>query len=51
MRTLLIAVLMALAPAWAASEDFHVEEATIASLHAAIRQGKTTCQQVVQSYL
>ena len=51
MRALIIALLIGLAPSWAASEDFHVEEATIASLHSAIKQGKTTCQQVVQAYL
>ncbi len=44
-------MLIGLAPAWAASEDFHVEEATIEGLHSAIRQGKTTCQRVVQAYL
>ena len=50
-KRLLIAVLCVLAPAWAACEDFHVEEATIAGLHAAIQSGKTTCRQVVQTYL
>jgi amidase len=50
-KRLVIAVLCVLAPAWAACEDFHVEEATIAGLHAAIQSGKTTCRQVVQTYL
>ncbi|MEJ0034706.1 MAG: amidase family protein [Gammaproteobacteria bacterium] len=36
-----IALLCVLAPAWAACEDFHVEEATIAGLHAAIKSGRT----------
>ena len=30
---------------------FHVEEATIASIHAAIKSGQTTCTQVVQAYI
>ncbi|MGE3332344.1 MAG: amidase family protein [Rhodospirillaceae bacterium] len=30
---------------------FQVEEASIASIHAAIQSGETTCQQVVQAYI
>ena len=30
---------------------FQVEEATIASIHAAIKSGQTTCQAVVQAYI
>ncbi|WP_411888233.1 amidase family protein [Hydrocarboniphaga effusa] len=35
----------------ATPKQFHVEEATIASIHAAIQSGETTCQQVVQAYI
>ena len=37
--------------AGAATPSFHVEEATIASIQAAIKSGQTTCRQVVQAYL
>jgi len=33
------------------SDDFEIEEVTINELHSAIKDGNTTCQQVVQSYL
>ncbi len=33
------------------AEPFRVEESTIAELHAAIREGRTTCVDVVQQYL
>ncbi len=32
-------------------EPFRVEEATIADLHQAIREGRTTCVDVVRQYL
>ena len=35
----------------AATPGFHVEEATIASIHAAIKSGQTTCRQVVEAYV
>jgi len=35
----------------ASAEPFHVEEVTIADLHAAITSGRTTCKQVVQAYI
>ncbi len=34
-----------------AQAPFRVEESTIASVHAAIRSGRTTCRQVVQQYI
>src|SRR4051812_18744161 len=34
-----------------AATGFHVEEATIASIHAAIKSGQTTCRQVVEAYV
>jgi amidase len=34
-----------------AASDFQVEEATIASIHTAIRTGRATCQAVVQAYI
>ena len=37
--------------AGAATPVFHVEEATIASIHAAIKSGQTTCRQVVEAYV
>jgi Asp-tRNA(Asn)/Glu-tRNA(Gln) amidotransferase A subunit family amidase len=33
------------------AEPFHLEEATIADLHRAIREGRTTCVEVVQRYI
>jgi Asp-tRNA(Asn)/Glu-tRNA(Gln) amidotransferase A subunit family amidase len=50
-QRLWIAILAVLTPAWAMSQTFHVEEATIAGLHAAIQQGKTTCREVVRQYI
>ena len=50
-KTLVLAMVAACVPAWAASQSFHVEEATIPELHAAIQQGKTTCREAVQQYL
>lgn len=35
----------------AAESTFHVEEATIAGIHAAIKSGETTCKGVVQAYI
>jgi amidase len=35
----------------AAEPGFRVEEATIASIHAAIKSGRTTCRQVVEAYV
>jgi amidase len=35
----------------AAASEFHVEEATIASIHTAIKTGQTTCKRVVQAYI
>ena len=35
----------------AATSGFQVEEATISSIHAAIKSGETTCRQVVQAYI
>ncbi len=34
-----------------AQEEFAIEEATIAELHEAIKDGRTTCRQVVEGYL
>jgi Asp-tRNA(Asn)/Glu-tRNA(Gln) amidotransferase A subunit family amidase len=44
---------LALMPAvlFAAAPPFAVEEASIAQLHEAIQQGRTTCTQVVQAYV
>lgn len=51
-RPLLCAGLLALSlPLIASAQDFRVEEATIASTHAALRSGRTTCRAVVQQYL
>ncbi|MGK0298110.1 MAG: amidase [Gammaproteobacteria bacterium] len=33
------------------SDDFKIEEVTIKELHSAIKDGSTTCQQIVQSYM
>ena len=53
-----VAVCAALGCAWmmstaaaAAQGAFQVEEATIADIHRAIRQGETTCVQVVEAYV
>ena len=35
----------------APEQKFQVEEATIASIHAAIKSGQTTCKGVVQAYI
>lgn len=35
----------------AAGSGFQVEEATISSIHAAIKSGQTTCRQVVEAYV
>ena len=43
----LLAALQAQEPAW----RFHLEEATIADVHRAIRSGQITCRQLVQLYL
>jgi Asp-tRNA(Asn)/Glu-tRNA(Gln) amidotransferase A subunit family amidase len=48
----LCAVMLLLAlPTRAADAPFAVEESTISGLHAAIRSGATTCEQVVQAYM
>jgi Asp-tRNA(Asn)/Glu-tRNA(Gln) amidotransferase A subunit family amidase len=51
---LLLAILVPLTAAPQArqqAQGFRVEEATIASIHAAIRSGQTTCRGVVQAYI
>ena len=50
-RALLMCALAAVGEQSVASEQFKVEEATIAGLHAAIKSGDTTCVQVVQAYI
>ena len=51
----LLAILSPLAAVPSARQQgrapFQVEEATIASIHAAIQSGQTTCRQVVQAYI
>lgn len=39
------------APVSRRSAGFQIEEATIDDVHAAIRQGRTTCRDVVQAYV
>src|SRR3954462_12760420 len=46
----LLALTLLSAPA-SAAEPFRLEEATIASVHAAMKAGALTCHQLVQSYL
>ncbi|WP_028009117.1 amidase family protein [Solimonas flava] len=41
----------ALAAPAGAAEKFHIEEATVDSVHAAIQSGATTCREVVQAYI
>lgn len=48
----LAAAALALSPPFAAAQaPFELEETTIAELHDAIQDGRTTCTQVVQSYI
>src|SRR5258706_12056594 len=44
-------LLSASTPAVAAKAPFQVEEASIEDMQLAIRQGRTTCQQIVQAYI
>ena len=50
LHSLLLALLLA-TPATARAQRFDVMEATIASMHDALRAGRTTCRAVVQAYL
>ena len=51
-RALSLAAFMAAAiPAWTQSGQFRIEEASIADIQNAIKNGRTTCQGVVQAYL
>jgi hypothetical protein len=49
-RSILLATLLATSFVQAA-EPFQLEEASIQSIHAAIRSGATTCKQVVEGYI
>jgi len=53
MKTLVLATaLTAIASSAAgAAGSFHVEEATIADMHAAIQSGETTCTEIIQQYI
>jgi Asp-tRNA(Asn)/Glu-tRNA(Gln) amidotransferase A subunit family amidase len=46
-------VLLTLTPAaaWAQQSRFPIEEASISSIHDAIKAGRTTCRQIVQAYV
>ncbi len=50
-RLLLSACLLAAAPGAALAQDFPIEEATIAEVHAAFLSGALTCAELVQGYL
>lgn len=47
----ILAVLLAGASMTASAAGFHVEEATISDIHAAIQKGEITCKQIVQEYI
>ena len=49
--TLAASMLLGLAAVSACSDDFVVEEATIAGIHAAMAEGSLTAEQLVQAYL
>ena len=51
MRLLLGASLLLAAPVAAFAQDFELEEATIAEVHAAFLSGQLTCVELVQGYL
>ena len=42
---------LALTQSTASAQAFHLQEATIAQVHAAIRSGQLTCLQLVQMYI
>ncbi len=46
-----IATLLLAQPVFAQTGGFHIEEASIGGIQAAIRSGQTSCKQVVQMYL
>jgi Asp-tRNA(Asn)/Glu-tRNA(Gln) amidotransferase A subunit family amidase len=52
-QSTIVGILLTLAPVCAFGQQgqFHLEEATINSLHNAIRSGEITCQGVVQAYV
>lgn len=50
-RNLLLLVAMACAAVSGAAQAFKLEETSIEQIHASIRSGETTCQQVVEAYL
>jgi Asp-tRNA(Asn)/Glu-tRNA(Gln) amidotransferase A subunit family amidase len=51
MKILALATAFAVAASAVAADNFHVEEATIADMQAAIQRGDTTCSAIVQQYI
>jgi amidase len=51
MKILALATALAVAASSVAADNFHVEEATIADMQAAIQSGDTTCTAIVQQYI
>lgn len=50
-RYVLSTLIVGLAPAQAQPAPFHLQEATIESIHAELRSGRLSCVQLVQAYL